>query len=140
MIINNYLIFPIIQTANISDNFLLMKDKYVFVLYSETLCIRRVIVLYFEGYNNHYYTDEPVTDLNNISYILLYVYLPIHLNLFSNILKEGCNLLTHHLASNIIYHIGKSGVSIDGNILKLLGDEKRYYFDYFGRKDNKETC
>ena len=46
-----------------------------------------------------------------------------------------CNLLTHHLASNIIYHIGKSGVSIDGNILKLLGDEKRYYFDYFGRKD-----
>ena len=43
--------------------------------------------------------------------------------------------LTHHLASNIIYHIGKSGVSVDGNILKLLGDEKRYYFDYFGCND-----
>ena len=42
----------------------------------------------------------------------------------SDILKEGCKLLTYHLASNIIYHIGKSEVSVDGNILKLLGDEK----------------
>jgi len=54
--------------------------------------------------------------------------------LFSDILKEGCNLLTHHLASNIIYHINKLGVLIDGNTLKLLGDEKKY-FDYFSQND-----
>ena len=94
------------------------------------MCIGKVVALYFEGYNNHCYTDEPITDLNDISYISLCVYLPVHLDLFSDILKEGCKLLTHHLASNIIYHIDKSGVSIDRNILKLLGNEKKYYFDY----------
>ncbi|CAG8650599.1 6861_t:CDS:1, partial [Scutellospora calospora] len=125
---------PNIQTANISDNSPLIKDKYVFVLYDETLYVRRVMALYFEGCNNHCYTDEPVTDLNNISYISLYVYLPIHLDLFSDILKESCNLLTHHLASNIIYHIDKLGVLIDRNTLKLLEDEKKY-FDYFSQND-----
>ncbi|CAG8697142.1 3750_t:CDS:1, partial [Scutellospora calospora] len=108
---------PNIQNANISDNFLLKKDEYIFVLYSETMCVRKVIALYFESYNNHYYTDEPVIDLNNISYISLHGYLPIHFDLFSDVLKEGCILLTHHLASNIVYYIDKLGVSIDRNIL-----------------------
>ncbi|CAG8570932.1 2883_t:CDS:2, partial [Gigaspora rosea] len=121
---------PNIQNANISVNFPLSKDDYVFFLYGEIMCVGRVIALYFEGYNNHCYTDKPITDLNGVSYISLHVYLPIHLDLFSDILKEGCCLLTHNLASNIIYHIDKSGVLIDGNILKLLGDEKKY-FDYF---------
>ena len=57
-------------------------------------------------------------------YISLYIYLSIHLDLFSDILKKGCNLLTHHLASNIIYHIDKLGVLIDRNILKLLRMKK----------------
>jgi len=112
-----------------------LKGNYVFVLYDETICIEKVVALYFEGYNNHCYIDEPITNLNDISYISLYVYLLIYLDLFSDILKEGCNLLTHHLASNIIYYIDKSGVSIDRNILKLLENEKKYYFDYFGCKD-----
>ncbi|EXX73694.1 hypothetical protein RirG_058010 [Rhizophagus irregularis DAOM 197198w] len=126
---------PNIENANIFKEFPLLKGDYVFVLYGETMCIGKVVAIYFEGYNNHCYIDEPITNLNDISYISLYVYLPIHLDLFSDILKKGCNLLTHHLASNIIYHFGKSGVSIDGNILKLLGNEKKYYFDYFGCKD-----
>ncbi|CAG8595177.1 10213_t:CDS:2, partial [Dentiscutata heterogama] len=131
---SNLISIPNIQNANISDNFPLLKGDYVFVLYGETVCIGKVIALYFENYNNHCYTDEPVTNLNDISYISLQIYLPIHLNLFSDILKEGCSLLTHHLASNIIYHINKLGVLIDGNVLKLLENEKKY-FDYFNRED-----
>ncbi|CAB5362365.1 unnamed protein product [Rhizophagus irregularis] len=49
--------------------------------------------------------------------------------------REECNLLTHHLASNIVYHIGPTNVLIEENVLKLLGNEKQYYYDYFGRKD-----
>ena len=41
----------------------------------------------------------------------------------------------HHIPSNIIYHIRQDRVDINGNFLKLVGDEKSYYFDYFGRKD-----
>ncbi|CAG8828662.1 24458_t:CDS:2, partial [Gigaspora margarita] len=123
-ILNNGDSVPNIQNANVLVNFPLSKDDYVFVLYSEIMCIGRVIALYFESYNNYCYTDEPITDLNNVSYISLHGYLPIHLDLFSDILKKGCSLLTHNLASNIFYHIDKSGVLIDENILKLLGDKK----------------
>ena len=39
-----------------------------------------------------------------------------------------------HLASNIIYHIGPTNVSVEENVLpvKLLGSEKKYYYEYFG--------
>ncbi|CAB4433755.1 unnamed protein product [Rhizophagus irregularis] len=53
--------------------------------------------------------------------------------------SEGCNILAHHLASNIIYHIGPTSVLVEENVLKLLGNEKQYYYSYFGRKDVIET-
>ncbi len=72
---------------NITNDFLLLKDDYVFVLYSEMMCVKKVVTIYFEGYGNHYYIEESIINLNDVSYILLYVYLPIHLDLFSDILK-----------------------------------------------------
>ena len=36
---------------------------------------------------------------------------------------------------NVVYHISETKVLIDGNMLKLLGDEKRYYHEYFGWND-----
>ena len=74
------------KNANIFKDFPLLKDNYVFVLYGETMCVGRIVALYFEGYNNHCYTDEPITDLNDVSYISLCVYLPVHLDLSSDIL------------------------------------------------------
>ncbi len=99
------------------------------------MCVAEVIVMYFEAYKNHCYTDEPIKNLNNISYLSLHVYILIHLDLFSDMLQEECYLLTHHVPSNVVYHISKNAVLIDNNILKLLGDEKKYYFEYFGCKD-----
>ena len=67
------------------------------------------------------------------SYISLHLYIPIH-NVFSDLVKEGCNILVHHVPSNIVYHISEAKVLIDdGNI--LIGDEKKYYDEYFGRND-----
>ncbi len=98
------------------------------------MCVGRVVAIYFEAYGCHYYTEEAITDLDDISYISLHVYIPVH-HLFSDLIKKECNFLTHHLASNIFYHIRSTNVLIEENILKLLGDEKKYYFNYFGRKD-----
>ena len=39
-----------------------------------------------------------------------------------------------HFASDIIYHIGPTNVSVKENLLKLLGSEKKYYYEYFGWK------
>ena len=125
---------PNIENANISKDFLLIKGDYIFVIYGDQMCVGRVIAVYFEAYNNHCYTEEAITDLNDISYISLHVYIPIH-HVFSDLTKEACNILTHHLASNIIYHIRSTSVSVEENVLKLLGNEKQYYYSYFGRKD-----
>ena len=95
------------------------------------MCIGRVEALYFEAYNHHCYTDMAIKDLNDISYISLHVFVPLHLELFTDIVKEGCYILTHHIPSNIIYHIRRDRVDIDGNFLRLVGNEKMYYFDYF---------
>ncbi len=35
------------------------------------MCVGRVIALYFAGHNNHCYTEEPIANLNDLSYILL---------------------------------------------------------------------
>ncbi len=98
------------------------------------MCVGRVVAIYFEAYGHHCYTEEAITDLDDISYISLHVYIPVH-HLFSDLIKEECNLLTYHLTSNIFYHIRLTNVLIEENILKLLGDEKKYYFNYFGQKD-----
>ena len=57
-------------------------------------------------------------------YISLHVFVPSHLELFTDVVKEGCNILTHHIPSNIIYHIRLNKVEIDGNFLRLVGVEK----------------
>ena len=67
-------------------------------------------------------------------YICIFL-IPIHLDIFSDLVEEGCNILTHHVPSNVVYHILETKVLIDGNMLKLLGDEKRYYHEYFGWND-----
>ena len=45
-------------------------------------------------------------------------------------MKGGCNILTHYIPSNIVYYISESKVLIDGNMLKLIGDEEKYYDEY----------
>ncbi|CAG8773388.1 24789_t:CDS:2, partial [Gigaspora rosea] len=126
--------FPNIENVNISEDFSLVKDNYIFVIYGNQLCVGKVIAVYFEAYNRHCYIDEAVMNLNDISYISLQVYMPIYRDLFSDTTMEGYNILTHYLASNIIYHIGAAGVLIENNILKLVEKEKQY-FNYFNQKE-----
>jgi len=59
-------------------------------------------------------------------YISLHVFVPSHLELFTDVVKEGCYIFTHHIPLNIIYNIKLDKVEIDGNFLRLalVGDEK----------------
>ncbi|RIB05663.1 hypothetical protein C2G38_2219046 [Gigaspora rosea] len=57
---------PNIENANISENFPLIKDNYIFVIYGNQLCKGKVIAVYFEAYNRHCFIDEAVTNLNDI--------------------------------------------------------------------------
>ncbi|CAJ0760483.1 21508_t:CDS:1, partial [Entrophospora sp. SA101] len=45
------------------------------------------VAVYFETYGHHCYTKEPITDLDDISYIYLHDYITIH-HLFSDLTRE----------------------------------------------------
>ncbi|SRR6266540_5945968 len=97
-------IFILFQNYSISQLYL---SYTVFIKYENQMCIGQVLAVYFEAYSNYCFIYS------------LYIFIPIHLDLFSDIVQEGCNALTYHLASNIFYHILSSGVSIEGNIFKI---------------------
>jgi ACR3 family arsenite efflux pump ArsB len=98
--------------------------------------IRKVLAIYFEVYNKHCYTNKVITTIDDISYISLHVYVPIHFDIFCDYLvAEGCNILTHYIPSNVFYYISENEVSVEGDILTLLGNGKKYYIEYFGCND-----
>src|SRR5947207_15481178 len=95
------------------------------------MCIGRVEAVYFEAYNHHCYTAYVIKSINDISYVSLHVFVPLYLDLFTDVVKEGCYILTHYIPLNIMYHIKQDGVIIEENFLKLTGNEKQFYFYYF---------
>ncbi|GBC53360.2 hypothetical protein GLOIN_2v1772310 [Rhizophagus irregularis DAOM 181602=DAOM 197198] len=108
--INKSIIY--LESANITQDFPLQQGDYVIVLYGMKICIAKVIAMYYEGYGNHCYSQNAVTQIEDLSYISLQVYLPIHLNIFASQTVEGYTLFTHHCPQNIIYHIKSNGVII----------------------------
>ena len=82
--INNNLIFTVlnIDCANINTDNPLLKNQFVIAIFGSTLCVARVVAMYYEVYNYHAYHEGEVTDLDNLSYITLHVFLPIHHNIF----------------------------------------------------------
>ncbi|CAI2199818.1 4252_t:CDS:2, partial [Funneliformis geosporum] len=65
-----------IGNANISKDVLLIKGNY-----GNQMCVGWVLAVYFEAYSNHCFM-EPITSLDDISYISLHIFIPIHLDLF----------------------------------------------------------
>ncbi|PKB99048.1 hypothetical protein RhiirA5_430363 [Rhizophagus irregularis] len=98
--INNSIV-PDIENANVSRDVPLIKGNYVFVKYENQMCIGQIMAIYYKAYSNHCFANEPIITLDDVSYILLHVYISIHLDLFSDIVQEGCYILTYHLAFNI---------------------------------------
>ena len=94
--------------------------------------------MYYKVYNYYSYHAEEITDLNNLYYITLHVFMPIHFNIFSGITNEKSKIFTHHQPDNIIYHLTNTDVIITENSLNLKGFEKNVY-NYFNHEDIKET-
>ncbi|PKC60940.1 hypothetical protein RhiirA1_539511 [Rhizophagus irregularis] len=134
--ITNKIIY--LESANITQDFPLQQGDYVIVLYGMKICIAKVIAMYYEGYGNHCYSQNAVTQIEDLSYISLQVYLPIHLNIFASQTVEGYTLFTHHCPQNIIYHIKSNGVIIGDSSLTLTG-VARDTFNYFNRNTIKNT-
>jgi hypothetical protein len=116
----------------------LQQSDYVIALYGTKICIAKIIAMYYEGYGNHCYSQNAVTQIEDLSYISLQVYLPIHLNIFASQTVEGYTLFTHQCPQNIIYHINSNGVIIGDSSLTLTG-VAHSIFNYFNRDTIKNS-
>ncbi|CAG8685198.1 19819_t:CDS:1 [Rhizophagus irregularis] len=94
--------------------------------------------MYYEGYGNHCYTQDAINQIEDLSYISLQVYLPIHLNIFASQTLEGYVLFTHRCPQNILYHINTNELIISKSSLTLIG-MARNTFNYFNRDDIRNT-
>ncbi|RGB37932.1 hypothetical protein C1646_756356 [Rhizophagus diaphanus] len=60
------------QTDKITNkNFPLQQSNYIIVLYGTKICIAKIIAMYYEGYGNHCYNQDAVTQIEDLSYISL---------------------------------------------------------------------
>ncbi|PKC50971.1 hypothetical protein RhiirA1_543779 [Rhizophagus irregularis] len=86
-----------IEFANINQDNPLNEQDYVIAYYGIQLCIGQVISSFYEAYGYHSYNQEPITDIENISYLTLKVFTPIR-NIFSAEIEGGHVLITHQYA------------------------------------------
>ncbi|UZO28007.1 uncharacterized protein OCT59_021553 [Rhizophagus irregularis] len=91
---------------------------------------------YYEVYNYHAYHEGEVTDLDNLSYITLHVFLPIHHNIFSGLTIEKSKIFTHRHPDNIVYYLANMDVVVTENSLSLKGFGKIIY-NYFNCEEIK---
>ncbi|CAB4438477.1 unnamed protein product [Rhizophagus irregularis] len=133
---NNAIMY--IESANVTQDFPLRQDDFVIVIYGKKICVAKIILMYYEGYGNHCYTQDAINQIEDLSYISLQVYLPIHLNIFANQTLEGYVLFTHHCPQNILYHINTNELIISESSLTLIG-MARNTFNYFNRDDIRNT-
>ncbi|CAB4438551.1 unnamed protein product [Rhizophagus irregularis] len=133
---NNAIMY--IESANVTQDFPLRQDDFVIVIYGKKICVAKIISMYYEGYGNHCYTQDAINQIEDLSYISLQVYLPIHLNIFANQTLEGYVLFTHHCPQNILYHINTNELIISESSLTLIG-MARNTFNYFNRDDIRNT-
>jgi hypothetical protein len=127
-----------IESANVTQDFPLRQDDFVIVIYGKKICVAKIISMYYEGYGNHCYTQDAINQIEDLSYISLQVYLPIHLNIFASQTLEGYVLFTHHCPQNILYHINTNELIISESSLTLIG-MARNTFNYFNRDDIRNT-
>lgn len=123
-----------IECANINHNNPLNEQDYVIAYFGVQLCIGQVISSFYEAYGYHSYNQEPITDIENISYLTLKVFTPIIRNIFSAEIEEGQVLITHQCPKNILYHLDIQDIQNFDNTLQLIGKAKTYY-DFFKQKE-----
>src|SRR5581483_9839790 len=116
----------------------LSNNQFVIVIFGSTLCIAHVIAMYYEMYNYYFYHAKKITDLNNLSYITLHVFIPIHFNIFFSITNEKSKLFIYQQPDNIIYHLANIDVIVTENSLNLKGFEKNVY-NYFNCENIKKA-
>ncbi|CAG8472868.1 12759_t:CDS:10, partial [Racocetra persica] len=112
-----------IKNTNINHNNPLNKQDYVIAYYRIQLCIGQVISSFYEAYRYHSYNQEPITNIENISYLTLKVFTPIH-NIFLAEIEEDHVLIIYQYPKNILYCLDIQDIQNFDNTFQLLEKAK----------------
>ncbi len=77
-------------------------------LINKEICLVQILAIYYRTStgNNHSYTEEPVNEVNLITYVSTSVFRNLQHNLFYSKCKEGYEYFCHLLSKRILYYLG----------------------------------
>ncbi|CAB5359147.1 unnamed protein product [Rhizophagus irregularis] len=95
----NYVLeyIPLICTANISSIYPAQKGGFALALINKEICLVQILAIYYHTStgNNHSYTEEPVNEVNLITYVSTKVFRNLQHNLFYSKCNEGYEYFCH---------------------------------------------
>ena len=117
--------------ANITPLFSLITNSFVIIIFGNQLHIAKIIAIYEQKDRFHSYITQPVTNIQELSYVSLQVYTHIQGHIFTDFITDefGNNffLFSHCNPKHIIYNIGITNVQLEENILFLKGIAKTIF-------------
>jgi hypothetical protein len=99
---------PSICTANISSIYPAQKGGFALALINKEICLVQILAIYYRTStgNNHSYTEEPVNEVNLITYVSTKVFRNLQHNLFYSKCNEGYEYFCHLSSKRILYYLG----------------------------------
>ena len=117
--------------ANITPLFPLITNSFVIVIFGIQLYIAKIITMYEQKDRFHSYITQPVTNIQELSYVSLQVYTHIQGHIFTDFIIDefGNNffLFSHCNPKHIVYNIGIADIQLENNILFLKGIAKTIF-------------
>jgi len=113
--------------ANITSIFPLITNTFVIVIFDAKLHIAKVIAMYEQKDKFHSYITRPITDIQELSYVSLQVFMHIQGHIFAEFDAVGYSLFSHCEPKHIVYNIGITNVQIAENILFLKGTARTVF-------------
>jgi hypothetical protein len=94
--------------ANISSIYPVRKGGFALALINKEICLAQILAIYYRTStgNNHSYTEEPVNEVNLITFVSTKIYRNLQHNLFYSKCDEGYEYFCHLPSKQILYYLG----------------------------------
>ncbi|RGB26158.1 hypothetical protein C1646_770774 [Rhizophagus diaphanus] len=94
--------------SNISSIYSIQKGEFALTLINKKICLVQILAIYYRTSteNNHSYTEEPINEVNLITYVFTKVFRNLQHNLFYSKCEEGYEYFYHLAFKRILYYLG----------------------------------
>ena len=102
-------------------------------LINKEICLVQILAIYYRTStgNKHSYTEEPINDVNLITYVSTKVYRILRHNLFYSMCDEGYEYFCHLPSKQILYYLGHQVERSYTNMYTLQSNAYQIYQTLF---------